>query len=42
MVLGLVPKLSEIIGRLNTDNLSFTCEFAWFFLRICCNHPDRP
>jgi hypothetical protein len=42
MVLGLLPKLSDIIGRLNTNNLTFTCEFAWFFLHICCNHPDRP
>ena len=42
MVLGLVPKLPDIIGRLNTNNLSFPCEFAWFFLQICCNHPDMP
>jgi hypothetical protein len=41
-VLGLVPKLSGIIGRLHTDNLSFPCEFAWSFLRICCNTPDLP
>src|SRR5438128_5943656 len=42
MVLGLVAKLSDIIGRLNTDNLTFTCEFAWFFLRLCRNNPDMP
>src|SRR5882762_5486834 len=36
IVLGLVPKLLRMIGRLGTDNLSFPCELAWTFLRICC------
>src|SRR2546427_6699049 len=36
MVLGLMSELLRMIGRLDTDNLSFPCELAWTFLRICC------
>ena len=37
---GHAAQLPRIMGGLGTDNLSFTCEFAWYFLQICCKNPD--